>query len=316
MKYVAAVLLICSASTLYGQDADSLFQAPPDSTINTAADSLSVFALIDSLLSLDEQRAPSQLGFRLGYNSNVLSNGRTLGIDNFGLSPGVSYYHHSGLFADVSAYWSKDFDPNYYLTVLSVGYMKDFNKTFGIIAGYDRYFYNTGGEDWYIPYTNALSIAPIVDIGPVTFTVNYSLYFGEQYAHRLMPSLSVALRKKKFLGLDRISLTPGFFLLYGNEAITTFDYLPPENLRELIENRRKYGTIFKPVEITRDVFGIMNYSFNLPVSMSKGNWTVMVSYAYNIPKALPGEPLTLSESSFITGSILYLLDLKRNKKPL
>lgn len=131
-----------------------------------------------------------------------------------------------------------------------------------------------------------------------------------------MPALSVTLRKKKFLGLDRISLTPGVFMLYGNEAITTFDYLPPENLRELIENRRKYGTIFRPVEITNDVFGIMNYSFSLPVSLSKGNWTVMVSYAYNIPKALPGEPLTLSESSFITGSILYLLDLKRNKKPL
>lgn len=316
MKYVAAVLFICSAFSLYGQDADSLFRAAPDSTINTAADSLSVFALIDSLLSLDVQRAPSQLGFRLGYNSNVLSNGRTLGIDNFGLSPGVSYYHHSGLFADVSAFWSKDFKPNYYLTVVSVGYMKDFTKTFGIIAGYDRYFYNTGSEDWYIPYTNALSVAPIVDIGPVTFTVNYSLYFGEQYAHRFMPALSVTLRKKKFLGLDRISLTPGVFMLYGNEAITTFDYLPPENLRELIENRRKYGTIFRPVEITNDVFGIMNYSFSLPVSLSKGNWTVMVSYAYNIPKALPGEPLTLSESSFITGSILYLLDLKRNKKPL
>ena len=57
----------------------------------------------------------SQLAVRLSYNSNVLSAGRTLGIENFGLAPGLSYYHKSGLYADVSGYWSKDFDPSYYL---------------------------------------------------------------------------------------------------------------------------------------------------------------------------------------------------------
>jgi hypothetical protein len=81
-----SLLILASASGLRAQDADaSLLQA--DSTTFSAADSLSIFSLIDSLLELQELQS-SQLALRLSYNSNVLSAGRTLGIENFGLSPG------------------------------------------------------------------------------------------------------------------------------------------------------------------------------------------------------------------------------------
>ena len=79
----------------------------------TFEDSLSVFDLIDSLLQ-HADLGGSQMAVRLAYNSNVMSTGRTLGIENFGLSPGISYYHKSGFYADVSGYWSKDLDPAYY----------------------------------------------------------------------------------------------------------------------------------------------------------------------------------------------------------
>src|SRR5689334_20811477 len=109
--------------TLTAQDRDSLLLKPD--SLYTADDSLSIFALIDSLLTLEKDMG-SQLALRMGYNSNVLSAGRTLGINNFGLAPGVSYYHKSGAYADVSTYWSKDFHPSWYLTIASVGYMRDF----------------------------------------------------------------------------------------------------------------------------------------------------------------------------------------------
>ncbi len=63
----------------------------------------------------------SQLAIRIGYNSNVLSAGRTLGIENFGLAPGISFYHISVLFADVTSYWSKW--PNYYKAWLTYFYL-------------------------------------------------------------------------------------------------------------------------------------------------------------------------------------------------
>jgi hypothetical protein len=34
------------------------------------------------------------------------------------------------------------------------------------------------------------------------------------------------------------------------------------------------------------------------------------TYTYNIPQALPGEPETLSDSTYLSGSLMYIIDLK------
>ncbi|MEQ8425859.1 MAG: hypothetical protein RIA63_14170, partial [Cyclobacteriaceae bacterium] len=91
-------------------------------SILSLEDSLSIFNLIDSLIQL-ETSSKSQIAVRVGYNSNAASSGRTLGISQFGLSPGVSYYHKSGAYLDASGYWSTEYDPSYYLTILSAGYI-------------------------------------------------------------------------------------------------------------------------------------------------------------------------------------------------
>lgn len=297
------------------QEADSLLLADIDDVL-TFEDSLSIFNLIDSLLQYGEP-IRSQFALRMGYNSNVQSAGRTLGIENFGLAPAVSYYHKSGLYADVSGFWSKDFEPSYYLTVASVGYMRSFSKRFSIMGGYDRYFYNTPSENSYIPYKNTLSATPMLEFGPLLLSVNYAFYFGDAHAHRIMPGLSVMLEKKNVKWIDRIAVSPSFFALYGNETLTSIEYVAPTTLREALENFKKYGTRFSVVQTTRNVFGIMNYAASVPVSIGFKNWGVTFTYTYNIPKALPGEPLTLSESSYLSGSVTYFFKgFRRNKFPL
>lgn len=291
----------------YAQEADSLVLSEVDDILSFE-DSLSIFNLIDSLLQNAEIES-SQFGVRLAYNSNVLSAGRTLGIENFGLSAGLSYYHKTGFFGDVSGYWSKDFDPKYYLTIATFGYMYSFPKVFSIVAGYDRYFYNTKSDDEYLPYKNTLSVTPVVEVKPFMLTLNYSFYFGDTYANRIMPGLSVVLEKKKlFKKIDRLNFQPTFFMLFGDETITDMN---------IIITRR----ILRPPIITYEfvdkrVFGIMNYAFTAPLSVTHKNWSFMFSYTYNIPKALPGEPLTLSESSYLSGSISYFFSTRKNKFPL
>jgi hypothetical protein len=284
---------------------------PRDSTL-TFADSLNIFRLIDSLLSLDSG-PHSQLATRLAYNNNVLWTGRTLGIDQFGLSPGVSYYHKSGLFADVSAFWSKDFEPNYYLTILSGGYMHTFSKKFYAIASYDRYFYSL--DDAYIPYNNALTLTPFFELKPVVFRMDYSFFFGEMTAHRLMPSLGVNIQKKNLFKLDRISTMPTAYVLAGDQTITELIF--PTTRQEWIAAylRFRQGLPWYTVQ-TKRVYGIMNYAFMLPVSIRHRKWSFSLSYTYNIPKALPGETLTLEESSFISSAFTYFFDLGRRKSPL
>ena len=89
------VLLSASSATCFAQEADSLFLSEVDEEF-TFEDSLDIFNLIDSILQYGNLGG-SQLAVRLSYNSNVLSAGRTLGIENFGIAPGISYYHKSGI---------------------------------------------------------------------------------------------------------------------------------------------------------------------------------------------------------------------------
>jgi hypothetical protein len=303
------MIVLLSASRVCAQDADTLL-APADTSALSPSDSLSIFLLLDSLLNLAEENS-SQLAVRVSYNSNVLSAGRTLGIENFGLAPGISYYHRSGLFADVSGFWSKDFEPSYYLTIATLGYMKDFTKHISIMAGFDRYFYHL--EDaGYIPYKNTLSVTPILDLKPVSLSVNYSFYFGELYAHRIMPGVSFTVQKRKLWMIDRVAVTPSVYILMGDETLTTIEYVPPATRREALQNFIKYGTRDRIVQKDTHVFGVMNYAISVPVSILYRKFGLSFTYTYNIPKALPGEPLTLSESTYLSGSLTYIMDLKRH----
>jgi hypothetical protein len=308
-RWLLTIILAVSSASSFAQETDSLILSEVDNVL-TFDDSLSIFDLIDSILQVGDI-AGSQLAARLGYNSNVLSAGRTLGIENFGLSPGLSYYHKSGLYGDVSGFWSKDFDPSYYLTVASIGYMHSFSKKISFMAGYDRYFYNIRSDDEYIPYKNTLSVTPIVDLKPVLLSINYAFYFGDAYVHRIMPGVSLVLEKKKILKIDRVAISPTFFMLLGNETITELEYDGPS-----LKNRIEYGTWFRIIETNKNVFGVMNYAFSLPLTVSHKAFGFSFTYTYNIPKALPGEPLTISESSFLSGSITYFINFKRKKFPL
>jgi hypothetical protein len=310
-------VLTFSASGVLAQDADSLSMRSTllktDSL--TSSDSLSIFSLIDSLLTLDIE-LPPQLAVRLAYNSNVLSAGRTLGIQNFGLSAGFSYYHPTGLYADLTGYYSADFNPKYYLTVASVGYMHDFSKRFSIMAGYDRYFYSVAADDYYVPYKNTVSVMPILEFKPVSISVNYSYYFGDQTAHRIMPGASVILERKKIVGLDRIAIIPSLYMLLGDEIVSRIEYERPNSILEAFQNIRQYGTRFRPVQINTHVFGVMNYMISIPVSTSIKNWSLSFTYNYNIPKALEGELIDESESTFLSASITYFIDLRPRKNTL
>jgi hypothetical protein len=183
------------------------------------------------------------------------------------------------------------------------------------MAGYDRYFYALAGDN-YIPYKNSLSVSPAFDFKPFGISVTYSFYFGDASAHRIMPGVYAVLEKRKLLKLDRIAVTPSFYVLMGDEKITELEYVAPKTVVEAVQNLRKYGTRYSIVERNKNVFGIMNYAITLPLSISHKNWGFSFSYTYNIPKALPGEPLTISESSYLSGSVTYFLNFKRNKLAL
>jgi hypothetical protein len=303
-------LIICSASygQLLAQDADSILRTRPDAAL-TYHDSLDIFYLIDSLLTMEENIVTSKLGIGLNYNSNVLYAGQTLGINNFGLSPGVSYYHKIGVYANLSAYWSQDFEPNLYLATLSVGYMHTFTEKFSIDVGYDRYF--PINNDFF-QYKNTLSVAPYLDLKPITLSVNYSYYFTQHGVHRIMPSISLQLEKKKLFKIDNVSFTPTAYLLLGNDRWTEYQIIDGATPLERFRNYQRYGTPYRIVEIENEASGIMNYTFSFPLTLTHKNWRFLINYTYSIPKSLDKkDPLVLPETGFIAAGLTYYLNFRR-----
>lgn len=262
-------------------------------------------SLIDSLLSIPAPKLKSQVLMRFGYNTNVVSASRTLGFNQFGVAPGIAYYHKSGLYADYTGYWSKAYDPSYYLTILSGGYINSPTRWWSILAEYNRYLYAGLSEDEYVPYKNSLGLSNYFDVKRVTFRLDYLLFFGDKSAHRINPSVMLNLEKTKLGKIDRIAFYPTASVLFGSEQIT-----------ELVPYARTYlGIIFRirrnmPLyyEKTTTHFGVLNYSFSAPVSVSVKTWTLLLSYTYNIPKALPGEPISLQSSGYISASVSKRLE--------
>ncbi len=370
-KYFIALIFIIDTSFLSGQDLDSLLLdddidfsiLSEDSLLLDELDSLSIFTLLDSILNTDYKQ--SQLALRLGFTSDVVNAGRDLGINQNGLLPGISYFHSSGVFASLTGYWNSQSDPKYNLTVASLGYFGELGKKLTYSLSYEHSFYansvivevetdpltdeiaeilDTSVE---IQSDNSLtsnaSAGLLYDFKKFYVSTDYSLFFGNDVAHRWDWRITGNFRKKNILGFDRITLLPSISILMGNEGIITtrFDEGAIQELSRLEQGQIVWSIIqelglqqqFRRLsndrkrEFIRDEilplaefslsgitevsqkFGVLNYALSAPVNFRKGNLSFTASYNYNIPQELPGEDLDIDPSGYISLSFAYYIGL-------
>jgi hypothetical protein len=316
--FIVALVILISAccSPVQGQRKDSLLLASDtlisqfDSLLNSE-DSLSLFRLIDQLMQMPSTKLTSQLAIRLGYNSNVVATSRTIGFNQFGLAPGVSYYHKSGLYADASTYWSQQYSPQFYLSVLSAGYLKTATKHWSFLAEYSHYFYPETGNGIYNPYTNNLGTTHYFEFKPVTLRLDYYFYFGQKSANRIMPGLMFNFAKKNWHGIKKINFFPSFTPLFGSEQITEGYQFYPDYVQRYQQNQSLPPNAQLPLyyPLNKIVFGLMNYSFVAPLSITMNDWNFLISYTFNIPKSLPGEDLGLKNGGYVSCSITRYIGL-------
>lgn len=254
----------------------------------------------------------STLVARLGFNSNIVAASRTLGFSQFGLSPGISYYHKTGLYLDATAYWSQEYSPNLYLTIPSLGYIKTLKKwTFNF--EYSRYIYSFSDSTYNSPYTNSTGLSNFFEVKPFLFRLDYSLYFGEKSVHRIMPGIMLNLEKRNWHGIKRILVYPTFNVLLGNETWQISQYVPNfKSLLEFIYLTRHNLPRYHLQTDNYNKFGVLNYSVSLPVSIAYKNWNFLLSYTYNFQQVLPDEPIDVTNSGYLSFSIVRYFNFKSN----
>jgi hypothetical protein len=268
-------------------------------------DTLGLFQLLDSLIELESLRS-SQFSLHLGYISEVSNAGRTLDIRQYGFNPGISYFHKSGLFGDVTGYWNSDLDPHYDLTVVSLGYIGLLSPKISYTFSYDHSFFTDREHDLDLPdwavdlllppiLNNSFSTGLDLDFGGIETGVDYSWLFNKESAHRLYWRLTGDLKKYNWLGLNRVSLRPAFELLFGNADIISVTF----SREALIQKRFPY------LINNENEFGLMNYRFRLPLGLTKRPFHFIVEYNYNIPVQLPGEDFEYPNNSFFSIDLYY-----------
>jgi hypothetical protein len=139
----------------------------------------------------------------------------------------------------------------------------------------------------------------------VTFRLDYFFYFGEKNVHRIIPGVMVHLEKRKWHKLDRLLLFPSVNVLFGSEKVITDYSFYPDFIQRYRKNKTLPANAQLPLyyAMTKNVFGVMNYSLVVPVSMTMKNWTFLISYTYNIPRSLPYEDLGLKSGGYVSCSI-------------
>ncbi|MCB0497656.1 MAG: hypothetical protein KDC79_16045 [Cyclobacteriaceae bacterium] len=280
------------------------------------SDSTSFFQMLDDLM--DGKYIKSSVNLRVGYSGKISNAGRTLGIDQYGFSAGASYYHKSGVFVDASSFWNSDQVPSTNTIILGAGYMGNFTTNWSYWGSYEHYFYTTQEDDSlsYFPFTNALNASTLYYLKKFGFGLDYSFTFGEENAHRIRANIGYNISIKDWWVFDRISINPNISMLLGNASVITWT-LDIDRTKELIQtygwrwfrnlknNNPALLAAYLASPVDSNEFGIMNYSFFVPLSLSKDKFTLMVNYTLNKPVALPGESLDTSFNNYLSTTLMY-----------
>ena len=315
-KFLAlvTVILLIFGTTTRGQNS---MVATTDSLMlnlyEDELDTLAIFQLIDSLIELESIRT-SQFSLHIGYISEVSNAGRTLDLKQYGFNPGISYFHKSGLYADVTGFWNSDLDPHYDLTLVSVGYIGFLSPKVSYSFSYDHSFFtNTEIDldlpDWVVDMllppilNNSLSTGMVLDFGAIETGLDYSWLFNKESAHRAQWRLNGDLKKYGWLGMDKISLRPAFEVLFGNADVISVTFS-----REAFIQKRFPFLINSDKE-----FGLMNYRFRLPLGVTKSPFQLIVEYNFNIPVSLPGEDFEYPNNSFFSIDLYYNFSIGSKK---
>ncbi|MEM1407200.1 MAG: hypothetical protein AAGG59_10530, partial [Bacteroidota bacterium] len=239
-----------------------------------ALDSASLISMLDSLIKLGDASLKSQLGVRLGYNSQLINAGRDLGLNQFGFSFGTAFYHKSGVYADVTGYTNNVSDPSYYLNLLSIGYLGELSARWAYSVSYDHYLYNSsGGEQSRQIYSDGLN-ASIYSLGEKVDTgLDYSAILGDTTtAHRITWFVNGNIHIKGLWFFDKVTIMPSASMLFGNGTSYLFNITESESDLTLRERFRLLNDDdpnndpgrFNLDEEFPDQFGLLNYGLSLP----------------------------------------------------
>lgn len=229
------------------------------------------------------------------YNSDTYFSGRDIGIDQYNITPQITYAHSNGIFASLSGIYYSEFEPKWDVTTATVGFGKNIGKKklFKYSVSYSKYFYANDIDNI---YTNTLNAGLGVRNKKRTLgtQLSGSYLFGEDQSFEIASRsfVDVNLLKTKKTSLK---FKPQLNIIAGKQTIELARIYNQEGqlLTEYTEN---------------DVFDLINTQINLPLLFSTNSFDFEAGYNINFPNAI-GDESNLKNTGFFSFSVGYLIDL-------
>ncbi|GEL10308.1 hypothetical protein SAMN05192550_0660 [Flavobacterium glycines] len=259
--------------------------------------------IIDGLLEKNQNidallKSISKLQFlylSMNYNNKTYFSGRDIGVNQYNLTPKISYMHSSGIYASLSGIYYSEFDPNWDLTTASIGFGKDFGKQKKLRynGSYSRYFYNNSLDN---AYNNVINAGLAFRNKKRNFSSQLSLsyLFGNQDGLQIASTNYLLINLIK-TAKAQLSLKPQLSIVAGNQTI---------------ELARNYFFNGHPVTVytTNSTFDLINTQINFPLDFNYKSFDFELGYNFNFPNALKGET-DVKNTSYFNFSVAYLINL-------
>ena len=258
----------------------------------------------------------------INYNSNTFYSGRSIGLNQFNLSPQISYLNSNGLTIGLSGIYLDQFESPWDLTTISLGYSKWINKknTISLNTSFSNYFYSYDKNDI---YSRSVSLgmsyqsfndnlflntsAGFFFDGSNLFQLASNLYYSinlikkrekikEQKRSQVFKLNVNSKQKSRRILRDKLTLyfNPMVSFYFNSETIDT-EFSPSFFINQNSSANQNY-------------FGLINTQIKLPFEFSLNNIDLELSYYINVPKPI-GDENNLPNTSFFGISIGYLFDL-------
>ena len=231
------------------------------------------------------------------YSSNTFFAGRDSGVDQFNITPQISYFSSSGFNVAITSVYFQEQDPNWDFVAVTAGYGNTIGqrKSVHYNLSYSRFFFSDGFDE----FNNSIDASIGLRNKERTFGIigSASYLFGSEQSIQLSSRIygNFALSRGSSYALK---FRPQLGLLFAEQAVSV---MPPPPMPGAPP----------PPFLTFEEFGLLNTQLSLPISYTTSTWDIELGWNLNLPSPIEGEG-DLDSTNFFSISIGYLFDLGKN----
>ena len=275
------ILVFCWSSLSLAQNPES--EEP--SNIDELLDELFVVDTLAVLQAYDDLKG-GFLYASISFDEQAYFSGRDFDIDQFGLTPSLTYLSSGGTYLFAGGSYYSELDPAWDLFALGGGQFWSLGteKQWSVSASYTHSFL---GEDSEGLNTHRLSSSVSYKLDPLQLNVAGGYLFGADPSYYLTSSITYETTLAQ-IGTFKLTFEPNLYLLFSQQ-----------NIIEQV-------SFFQFTEST--VFDRINSQLELPFTLDNNTLDITLSYTRNFPNNL-FEDEDLSSSGYVSISLGWLIPL-------